>query len=180
MTTKGEPLMPCPISIDLHRTIVERCLTPFHNAVSMVAESVHPKANRTEKNPLYHLDLHSMPSFGTSEHRDPGEWRADMVISNQDGKSSSVGFFEMICAMARAEGFQVRENWPYKGGRITETYGRPREGWETVQIELNRKLYMDETTKQKKQQDFRATSQRVCRVIEAIHARLPTGDEIAR
>ncbi len=108
MTTKGESLMQGPISIDLHRKIVARCLTPFHDAVARVAEKVRPKALRTTATPLFHLDLHSMPSFGTCEHRDPGEWRADMVISNQDGKSSSPEFFELICASARALGFRVR------------------------------------------------------------------------
>ena len=113
-----------------------------------------------------------MPSFGTSEHRDPGEWRADMVISNQDGKSSSKDFFELICASAGAQGFEVRQNWPYKGGRITETYGRPKEGWETVQIELNRKLYMNEATKKKNELDFRATQLRVGRMIREIYGQL--------
>ena len=173
MTTKGESLMQGPISIDLHRKIVARCLTPFHDAVARVAEKVRPKALRTTATPLFHLDLHSMPSFGTCEHRDPGEWRADMVISNQDGKSSSPEFFELICASARALGFRVRQNWPYKGGRITETYGRPGQGWETVQIELNRKLYMSEVTKQKNDLDFRATQLRVGRMIREIYGQLP-------
>lgn len=173
MTTKGERLMPGPISESRHQAIVERCLRPFHEAVAEVAESLRRRGSRSEHAPLFHLDLHSMPSFGTSEHRDPGEWRADLVISNQDGKSSSAKFFDTICVAARAEGFFVRENWPYKGGRITETYGRPAEGWETVQIELNRKLYMNETTKRQNPDLFKATSQRVCRMLGSIHARLP-------
>lgn len=172
MTTKSEPLMPGAVSIDVHQAIVARCFTPFHEAIEKVAEQVRPKLSRSASSPLYHLDLHSMPSFGTSEHRDPGEWRADLVISNQDGKSSTPEFFEMICAAARAEGFNVRQNWPYKGGRITEVYGQPTQGWQTVQIELNRKLYMNEATKQKNPDLFRTTSQRVCRMMAAIHAQL--------
>lgn len=170
MTTKGEPLMPRPISIDQHRAIVETCLAPFHDAVARVASVVNPA--RTAAAPLYHLDLHSMPSFGTHEHRDPGEWRADLVISNQDGKSSSPEFFEMVCTAGRAQGFDVRPNWPYKGGRITEVYGRPSEGWQTIQIELNRKLYMNEATKHKSPDAFRATQLRVGRMLTEIHAQL--------
>lgn len=172
MTTTGEPLMPGPISIDRHNAIVAKCLTPFHEAVADVAEIVRPKNLRSRAAPLYHLDLHSMPSFGTREHRDPGEWRADLVISNQDGASSSKEFFEMICAVGRAQGFEVRQNWPYKGGRITEAYGRPHEGWETVQIELNRKLYMDEKSKRKNPILFHATQSRVCRMLAQIHSQI--------
>ncbi len=174
VTTQGEPLMPGPITPEQHQAIVARCFTPFHDAIERVAEQMRPKSSRSAKTPLYHLDLHSMPSFGTSEHRDPGVWRADLVISNQDGKSSSSEFFEMICAAGKAEGFSVRQNWPYKGGRITEAYGRPAEGWQTVQIELNRKLYMNEATKQKIPDLFRTTSERVCRMLAAIHAQLET------
>lgn len=172
MTTQGEPLMPGPIAIDVHQAIVDRCLTPFHSSVKDVAEKVRPSSLRSKKTPLYHLDLHSMPSFGTKEHRDPGEWRADLVISNQDGKSSSAEFFDMICAAGRSHGFSVRENWPYKGGRITEAYGRPDEGWETVQIELNRKLYMNEASKQKEPLRFQETQLRVGRLLTHIHEQL--------
>jgi N-formylglutamate deformylase len=178
MTTQGEPLMPGPISFDVHQAIVDRCLTPFHLAVENVAEAVRPRGLRSPKTPVYHLDLHSMPSFGTKEHRDPGEWRADLVISNQDGKSSSADFFEMICAAGRSHGFSVKENWPYKGGRITETYGRPAEGWETVQIELNRKLYMDERSKKKEPSRFLETRLRVGRLLTHIHAQLKVSGEV--
>lgn len=174
MTTQGEPLMPGPISVDVHQAIVNRCFVPFHSAVDEVAEAIRPRGIRSASAPLYHLDLHSMPSFGTKEHRDPGEWRADLVVSNQDGKSSSAGFFDLICAAGRGQGFEVRANWPYKGGRITEAYGRPREGWETVQIELNRKLYMNETSKQKEPLKFRDTQLRVGRMLTAIHEQIAT------
>ncbi len=172
MTTKGEPLMPGPILIDVHQAIVDRCLTPFHEAIEVAAEKVQSRRSRSVQSPLYHLDLHSMPSFGTREHRDPGEWRADLVISNQDGKSSSAEFFEMVCATGRSLGFEVRENWPYKGGRITEAYGRPAEGWQTVQIELNRKLYMDEATKQIVAPRFREIQTRVGRMLREIHGQI--------
>jgi len=171
-TTMGDVLMLKPISIETHRAIVQRCFRPFHEAVAEVAEAVRSKDERSAAHPLFHLDLHSMPSLGTSEHRDPGELRADLVISNQDGKSSSSEFFELVCQAGRAQGFKVRENWPYKGGRITETYGRPRDGWQTVQIELNRKLYMDEVSKHKVDSLYSATQIRVGEMLTDIHRRI--------
>lgn len=176
-TTKGERLMPRPISSDVHQMIVNRCLRPFHDAVRAVGDLIRPPSVRSKAAPLFHIDLHSMPSFGTKEHRDPGEWRADLVISNQDGKSSSAAFFQMICAAGRSQGFSVSENWPYKGGRITEVYGRPLEGWETVQIELNRKLYMNEQTKRKDLLRFRETQIRVGRLLAVIYSQIPRPGE---
>ena len=43
-------------------------------------------------------------------------------------------------------GYAVVRNHPYAGGYITEEYGRPADGIHALQIELNRKLYMDEQT----------------------------------
>lgn len=168
MTTKGERLMPSPITQEELQKILARCFFPFHDSVRELAEVVRPKAVRQVDAPLYHLDLHSMPSFGTREHRDPGEWRADLVISNQDGKSSSSRFFELVCKAGASQGFSVRQNWPYKGGRITEFYGHPEQGWETVQIELNRRLYMNEETKRPISGLFEETQTRVGRVLDYI------------
>ncbi len=171
-TTKGERLMPAPIADLEFQKILERCFYPFHAAVVALAEVIVPQATRRAERPLYHLDLHSMPSFGTREHRDPGEWRADLVISNQDGQSASSGFFELVCAAGESQGFTVRRNWPYKGGRITETYGRPKEGWETVQVELNRRLYMNEETKRPVPALFAETQTRIGGVMEYVAARV--------
>ena len=41
-------------------------------------------------------------------------------------------------------GYTVRRNDPYAGGYITRHYGRPREGVHVLQIEVARRLYMDE------------------------------------
>ena len=42
-------------------------------------------------------------------------------------------------------GLKVEINNPYAGGYITRHYGNPLLGIETIQIEINRSLYMDET-----------------------------------
>jgi N-formylglutamate amidohydrolase len=38
----------------------------------------------------------------------------------------------------------VEVNNPYAGGFITRNYGNPSKGVHTIQIEINRKIYMDE------------------------------------
>ena len=43
-----------------------------------------------------------------------------------------------------AAGFSVKRNHPYAGGYTTRHYGRPRDGVHALQIEINRRLYMDE------------------------------------
>ena len=48
-----------------------------------------------------------------------------------------------------ALGYSVGRNKPYAGGFITEHYGNPASGLHTVQIELNRAIYMDERRRER-------------------------------
>jgi N-formylglutamate amidohydrolase len=43
-------------------------------------------------------------------------------------------------------GYSVARNDPYAGGFVTQNYGRPSSGIHALQIEINRGLYMDEST----------------------------------
>ena len=96
---------------------------------------------------VFQLDLHSMPSVGTLAHSDPGEKRAQVVISDFHGKSAMGEFKEMVTKAYKQTGFEVVCNHPYVGGGITQLYGKPERGQHCIQVELNRALYMDEGTK---------------------------------
>lgn len=142
-TTTGLPLMKQPISQALHDQLVKDYFKPFHESAEK-----HYQAMREEGAKVtYHLDLHSMPSFGTSAHRDPGETRAEIVVSDFNGKSCSLEFKDLVIRAYKDQGFQVAYNWPYIGGRVTQTYGHPQKGQHAIQVELRRNLYMNEDTK---------------------------------
>ncbi len=148
ITTKGERLMPGPISRSQHDVLVERYFEPFHAAIRAQYGGLRQQGHDV----VYHIDAHSMPSLGTGEHRDPGEYRKDVVISDCKGVSCSKRFLEIVSEAYRHAGFSIAYNWPYYGGRVTETYGHPEKGQEAIQVELNRALYMDEETKQLRQE----------------------------
>ena len=46
-------------------------------------------------------------------------------------------------------GYSVGRNKPYAGGFITEHYGNPASGLHTIQLELNRAIYMDERRRER-------------------------------
>ena len=52
--------------------------------------------------------------------------------------------------MLEEQGFVAVRNKPYAGGFITEHYGRPARGLHALQIEVNRSLYIDESSLRKK------------------------------
>ena len=88
------------------------------------------------------IDCHSMPS--TSLGRD--EAKADVVLGDRYGTACAPDLIEAFEAQFQAHGFRVVRNKPYAGGFITEHYGEPNLGRHALQIEVNRALYMNESS----------------------------------
>lgn len=142
-TTLGQTIMGKPMPQSIHEKFVKTYFEPFH-------EQVREKIANFKKNgakEVFHIDAHSMPSKGGAAHEDPGETRAQVVISDFKGKSCKKWFLDLVVSAYEKAGFQTRINWPYIGGRITQTYGQPEKGQHTIQVEMNRALYMNEQTK---------------------------------
>jgi N-formylglutamate deformylase len=169
-TTQGFRLMNQPITSDLHDAIVRNYHDGFHDAFLVRVSALRA---RFPKRPIFHLDCHSMPSKGTGAHRDQGNARPDVVISDLEGKSASAAFKDLVISSFTKEQLKVSYNWPYLGGRITERYGKPSSGHETIQIELNRALYMDEATREKTS-GFPLLQQKLVRIIASIAQSLST------
>ena len=94
------------------------------------------------------LDCHSMPSAGAWMDGLHSRQRIDVdyVLGDCFGASCA----ERITAAAEASlserGGKVRRNNPYSGGYVAQAYGRPGQGVHALQLEINRALYMNETT----------------------------------
>jgi N-formylglutamate amidohydrolase len=92
------------------------------------------------------IDCHSMPSVGGPMDPDAGHGRADFILGDAFGSTGDKILTETVENTLRAIGHSVTRNKPFSGGYTTRHYGRPTEGVHAVQIEINRGLYMDETT----------------------------------
>jgi N-formylglutamate deformylase len=53
---------------------------------------------------------------------------------------------QSICGHLRARGFSVEYNHPYKGVELVRRYGDPAKNRHSIQVEVNRRLYMNEKT----------------------------------
>ncbi len=168
VTTTGLTLMPAPISQSLHELIVDRYFQPFHKSVKKQYEDF--RALGAKK--IFHLDAHSMPSLGTKAHRDPGQQRAEIVVSDFEGKSCEANFKDLVIEAYKKAGFQVAYNWPYIGGRLTQTYGLPQLGQHAIQVEMNRKLYMDEVEKTLKLDRLAEVQKQIATALGLIHHEL--------
>lgn len=157
MTTYKQPLMKEPMTLAAHEELVKLIYEPFHSDIRQVYQDLHARGFKK----TYHIDAHSMPSVGTSEHRDPGQLRADIVVSDSKGKSCDPRFKDLVIAAYATAGFKVGYNWPYFGGRVTEQYGNPAREQHTLQVEMNRSLYMDEKTKKLKPEEAKEAQDKV-------------------
>ncbi|NUN05000.1 MAG: N-formylglutamate amidohydrolase [Bdellovibrio sp.] len=157
ITTYKQQLMTEPMSLQAHNELVELIYNPFHEGIRKLYADLHEKGHTK----TFHIDAHSMPSVGTSEHRDPGERRADIVVSDSKGKSCDPRFKDLVITAYVTAGFKVGYNWPYFGGRVTEQYGVPARDQHTLQVEMNRALYMDEKTKKLKPDEAKNVQDRV-------------------
>jgi N-formylglutamate amidohydrolase len=107
---------------------------------------------------------HSMPSRGRDGHDDPGRERADVVPGTRQRSTAAAAVIDAVEEVARRFHLGVAHDDPYRGGHTTVRYGRPAAGIHAVQIELNRRLYMDEQTLAKKTNEFR-TIRSFCRAV---------------
>lgn len=117
---------------------LERYYYPYHRALR-----THLQRLRDRFGFAILIDAHSMPSQSLNLRNGP---RADIVPGDLDGRSCDPELSRIVCRWWQDAGYTVMPNRPYRGGAITRQHGNPADGIHAIQIELNRGLYMDETT----------------------------------
>ncbi len=90
------------------------------------------------------IDCHSMPSVGGPMDADSGRARVDFVLGDRYGSSCADAVTDHVDRALSRFGYRVERNQAYAGGFITAHYGKPETGIHALQIEINRRLYMDE------------------------------------
>jgi N-formylglutamate amidohydrolase len=124
------------IAVDEALARIEQLYKPYHRALRRLIN----KAHRTFGAAIV-VDCHSMPSVGVSREEPR---RPDVVIGDRYGTSCAAQLADIVEETMRQLGYSVGRNKPYAGGFITEHYGNPASGLHTIQLELNRAVYMDE------------------------------------
>lgn len=120
---------------------IERLYKPYHRALGALIEET-----RDAFGWCFLIDCHSMPSVGGPMDQDSGMSRVDLVLGDCFGASCARGLTRHVESILQGAGYAVTRNIPYSGGFTTLNYGRPEGGVHALQIEINRRLYMDERT----------------------------------
>jgi N-formylglutamate amidohydrolase len=122
---------------------IELLYRPYHAALErLVAETVDLFGAALL------LDAHSMPSSGARP--EPGRQRVDIVLGDRRGSSCDPVVTRTAEQVLRQRGYSVALNAPYAGGFTTWHYGKPQQRRHCLQIEINRALYVEERTLERK------------------------------
>jgi N-formylglutamate amidohydrolase len=118
---------------------IEAVHAPYHAALTALVEATAARHGRAVL-----IDWHSMPSAAGAASRGG---RLDFVLGDRFGQACDGGLTSLVEAALRDLGHRVARNSPYAGGYTTERYGRPAERVHTLQVEINRALYLDEKSR---------------------------------
>jgi N-formylglutamate deformylase len=97
----------------------------------------------------WHLNLHSMPSnayerLGLSSNK----VLADVVLGDLQGTACRPEFTALVAEAFKQQGYTVAINDPYAGMDLLREHGHPARHQQSLQIELNRALYLNEQTRE--------------------------------
>ena len=158
----GVPMYARPLSVaDVERRIA-LYYEPYHAAVAAALDERHRHFGA-----VWHLNCHSMPAVGDVMSDDPGRERAEFVLGDRDGTTCEPEFTAFVDATLSAMGYEVAVNDPYKGVELVRKHGRPAERRHSLQIEINRRLYMDEVSRARTA-GFGALQADIVRLVEAL------------
>lgn len=150
LTTDGEPIL----TKRLPRSELERRLDLVYRPYHRVLEQLLAR-KRARFGFAILLCAHSMPSQARRGHAEPAGARADIVPGTRGRTTAAGAVIDVVDKHARSCGHSVRHDDPYKGGFSTGHYGNPAAAVHAVQVEISRRLYMDESTLRADTQGFR-------------------------
>ena len=118
---------------------IETVHQPYHDALTRLLSQA-----RAAHGVALLVDWHSMPSAAA---QGPGRRGCYLGLVVRVGAACAPAITALV-EMAFVElGYRCVRNAPYAGGYTTEHYGRPARRTHALQVEINRALYMDETTR---------------------------------
>ena len=141
----GEPMYRDKITLKqlMHR--VNTYHRPYHKILKNILDNTYKKFGN-----FYHVNAHSMQNQATAmSDQSQGTKRPDFVIGDREGTSCKRRFTDLIVDFLKSLNYSVDVNYPYKGMELIRAYSDPLQNKNSVQIEVNRKLYMNEETREK-------------------------------
>jgi N-formylglutamate deformylase len=136
---------------------------PYHAALAEAFDMLHERHGQ-----VIHINCHSMHSTSSDMHREgAGVTRPDVVLGDRDGSTCTTALTRFVAEFFEEAGCSVALNDPYKGVELVRAYSDPSTLRHSLQIEINRRLYLDEATLERRP-GFEATRRLLDDLIKAL------------
>jgi N-formylglutamate deformylase len=147
LSSDGMPVLRERLPIAEYERRIERFHRPYHATL---------EALLTRKRQRFGFAIllcaHSMPTPRTRATAA----LADIVPGTRGRTAAAERWIDVVEHTARERGLRVQHDVPYRGGYTTGHYGRPADGWHAIQVEIARRLYMDERRLSRSESGFAA------------------------
>jgi N-formylglutamate deformylase len=119
---------------------IARCWLPYHAALAQAISAAHERHGHS-----LHLNCHSMPSCSRLYPSALGHTMPfDFLVGDRDGTTAGAVVTGRVATLLRAQGFLVGVNEIFKGVELVRRHSDPANHRHSIQLEINRKLYMHE------------------------------------
>ncbi len=113
---------------------LDQVYRPYHRALAALLRRAQAMFGQA-----WLIDCHSMPAETEAGGKSP-----DIVVGDRFGASCAPGLADLVEQLFRSRGYSTARNSPYAGGFATLAHGQPGLGRHALQIEVRRRLYLDE------------------------------------
>jgi N-formylglutamate amidohydrolase len=163
LATANSPIYNQKLSPKYIKSLIDTCYDPYHQKLEELLDHAYKQHGK-----VYHINCHSMPSSaltsGALGRINPVS-TPHFVLGDRDGTTCDIGFTHALRNFITSLGYKVAINDPYKGVELVERYSDPARNRHSIQIEINRALYMDEKTF-KKSKNYKKLKEDITKLIE--------------
>ncbi len=160
----GRPIYGRRLTVEQVQQRIARYHQPYHRALQQLLDAAHARFSV-----VHHINCHSMnPVSGLMGEGGAGVARADIVLGDRDGSSCDPAFTKFVREQLAGFGYDVKVNDPFKGVELVRAYADPAAGRHSLQLEVNKRLYMDTATREKTD-GFLTLQQHLMQLLDAVH-----------
>jgi N-formylglutamate deformylase len=166
----GRPLYGRRLGVAEVVSRIARYHQPYHARLKQLLDDAHQRFGF-----VHHVNCHSMNDVsGAMGEGGAGVKRADIVLGDRDGTTCAPEFIAFVRDTLVSLGYEVKVNDPFKGVELVRAYADPAAGRHSLQLEVNKRLYMDADSLHKSN-GFAVLQAHLMHLLDAIHHRFSPG-----
>ncbi|CAH0264165.1 N-formylglutamate amidohydrolase [Roseomonas sp. CECT 9278] len=124
------------------RARLDDCYWPYHHELGRLLAGF-----RDSHGIALHMSCHSMPAIAAAGQADAGQRRSDFDLGDRHGTTCGPAVRDLVGSVLGGFGYNVTNNKHFVGAECVRKHGDPANGIHSLQIEMNRGLYMDEAAR---------------------------------